>query len=776
MVAKIDNSKEGSDLRYAIVVTGAVCLGIGLAALLAWHRVRDQQPAGDRSAADVNGEADGPWITDQLASERRELDRTVWSDEVTAQKYEALFVRLWDDLRASSDKFSVMASFPFEKLLLSKREDWQAHELDIQSIRFSERHMELSPDEWRRWLESMKADGFRLIQSEWHHSQFVPHPTSPRSVVSVTLHVENESRQTNYCLSGDLLVHWEKDRIVPKTIETQDLRMLSRQGGPMFRKAMVLRDSSSQINFLSMLMTFDLNGDGLSEIVLPSFNAVYRNQGAWSFERDRLFTEEPDSEMSCGLLADLTGDGRVELLGAWSEGLKLLSLNDDGRFSTSTDNVVHLDEPLVDPMVITAGDIDADGDLDVWIGQYKSPYRSGQMPTPYYDANDGHPAFLLRNDGHGQLTDVTEQAGLAAYRRRRTYSAAFVDLDGDHDLDLAVASDFSGLDAYTNDGSGHFTPETDRLVDRRHAFGMALTFGDYDLNMQPDFLMIGMSSTTARRLDRLGLGRNDFPEHQQYRRPMGYGNRMYLAGASGFRQAPFNDQVARTGWSWGASSFDFDNDADRDIYVANGHMSGNTAKDYCTRFWCHDIYTAESVDNVGIEDFFATTMAEELIPISWNGFEHNVLLCNQQGKGYLSMGFLGGVASEFDSRNVTSDDLDGDGRMDLVVVARENRNAPFAVHVFRNDLTNESNWIGVRLDKAPCSGLGARVTVRTPSQSFTDVVVCGDSLKSQHAAVVHFGLGAIRTVDEISIQWPQAATLRIEKPAVNQYHEAVPIK
>ena len=82
----------------------------------------------------------------------------------------------------------------------------------------------------------------------------------------------------------------------------------------------------------------------------------------------------------------------------------------------------------------------------------------------------------------------------------------------------------------------------------------------------------------------------------------------------------------------------------------------------------------------------------------------------------------------------------------------------------------------MRLDKAPCSGLGARVPVRTPSQSFTDVVVCGDSLKSQHATVVHFGLGAIRTVDEISIQWPQAATLRIEKPAVNQYHEAAPIK
>mgnify|MGYP003336824970 CR=1 FL=1 len=76
-------------------------------------------------------------------------------------------------------------------------------------------------------------------------------------------------------------------------------------------------------------------------------------------------------------------------------------------------------------------------------GQYKLPYVAGQMPTPYYDANDGFPGYLLRNDGHGNFTDATAASGLASKRFRRSYSASFVDLDEDGDVDLVVVSDES---------------------------------------------------------------------------------------------------------------------------------------------------------------------------------------------------------------------------------------------------------------------------------------------------------------------------------------------
>ena len=57
------------------------------------------------------------------------------------------------------------------------------------------------------------------------------------------------------------------------------------------------------------------------------------------------------------------------------------------------------------------------------------------------------------------------------------------------------------------------------------------------------------------------------------------------------KQFPDMDQLTKTGWSWGATTLDFDNDTDPDLYITNGNMSKETAKDYCTTYWRHDVYT-----------------------------------------------------------------------------------------------------------------------------------------------------------------------------------------
>ena len=95
-------------------------------------------------------------------------------------------------------------------------------------------------------------------------------------------------------------------------------------------------------------------------------------------------------------------------------------------------------------------------DLDLFIGQWKAPYIGGSMPTPYYNANDGYPDYLLRNEGDGTFVNITNNSGLSKKSNRRTFSASLVDLDFDQDLDLIVVADFSGLDLYINDGKGTF--------------------------------------------------------------------------------------------------------------------------------------------------------------------------------------------------------------------------------------------------------------------------------------------------------------------------------
>ena len=100
------------------------------------------------------------------------------------------------------------------------------------------------------------------------------------------------------------------------------------------------------------------------------------------------------------LIADLTGDGNPDLLITRPGlGLFLFPGNSEGRFVEPSllISAVPLQQ-LREPMTITAGDIDGDGDLDVWIGQWMDPYSrgGGKMPETFYDANDSHPSFLPR--------------------------------------------------------------------------------------------------------------------------------------------------------------------------------------------------------------------------------------------------------------------------------------------------------------------------------------------------------------------------------------------
>ena len=456
------------------------------------------------------------------------------------------------------------------------------------------------------------------------------------------------------------------------------------------------------------------------------------------------------------VIADFDADGHSDLLATRARGDLMLYTGDArGHFGGESRATV-FEEPLLGPSVLTAGDIDADGDLDVWLGQYKPAYADGQMPSPFYDANDGYPAYLLLNDGAGRFTPATEEAGLATKRFRRTYTGSFVDLDADGDLDLLVVSDYAGVDLYHNDGAGHFSDANNTLRGERHLFGMSAAFADYDLDGRLDFFVAGMGSTTARRLEALGLARADRPDVTEMRMRMAFGNRLYLARDDGWHESSFASQVARTGWTWGTTAFDFDNDGDPDLFAANGHQSGESTEDYCSNFWSHDLYDGVSESDPELAKLFSeASLGLRSGEQSWDGYQKNHLLMNRAGTGFVDVAFLLGVADQFDSRSAVSADLDRDGRVDLLVTEHLGAEGE-KLRIYRNLLDTGNAWIGVDLRGSGNgkSAIGASVSIRTTGRTHVGRVLTGESLMAQHASTLHFGLGAAERVESHAVTCP----------------------
>ena len=733
---------------------------------------------------------DKPASLEEWREQRSRLDETVWANERLAQQYEQSLVALWDALLAAdrrderAAKADVLADVALERITLGTPASVETLAHGIERFAMAEPKQDLDRSQWSAFVDELAAGGYQLVQSEWHHASFEPPQADApaRSLVSIVLHgiaaAGEGADERRISVEGDLAVEWssepdEHGRFAPLRVDATGLEMLARSGPPAFERTFSERSPRRPDPYAGIhpLLLYDLDRDGLVDVVMARSARVLWNRGDGEFEAARLL-ERPYLLTEAAVIADFDGDSQPDLLASRARGDLVLYRGDErGRFFGEP-QAIAFDEPLRGPSVLTTGDIDADGDLDVWVGQYKPAYAEGQMPSPFYDANDGYPAYLLLNDGDGHWTPATVEAGLGAKRFRRSYASSFVDLDSDGDLDLFVVSDYAGVDLYHNDGSGHFSDADDTLRGDRHLFGMSAAFADYDLDGRLDLFVAGMGSTTARRLEELGLARADRPDVGEMRMRMGFGNRLYVARDDGWHETDFAHQVARTGWTWGTTTFDFDNDGDPDLFAANGHQSGESTEDYCSNFWSHDLYDGASEPDPTLASLFAEESqglrsGEE----SWDGYQKNHLLMNRRGEEFVDVAFLLGVADQFDSRSAVSADLDRDGRVDLLVTEHLGAEGE-TLHIYRNRLDTGKAWIGVELREQGngVSPVGASVTVRANGRTQIGRVVTGETLMGQHATTLHFGLGDADQVETIEVRWPNGATRILRDPPLNDYH------
>ncbi len=761
---------------------------LGLVVTAAWlvrSRLSSRPAAAGRAAGSTN------LLTALMALEAREaaVAETVWRAELLAQQHGRVFEDLWDALNRSTNRLAAAAAFPLERVVLPvfAAPETLPHGIRLWTPVPAHPGRELPASEWRDWLHARAAEGWALEQLEFRHHRFTPATNGQpaRSDFGFRAHLTRRAgadpaAETRAALEGDLQVVWSAGagQDSPPRVQQADahrLRLSMRTGPPGFVE--LLNEPVSpppRSHFIDPLILHDLDGDGRPEVILASANRVYRRQPDGHYAGEQLCAEPPGAIFTA-VLADFDGDHTPDLLVAKFEGLLLFPGRPGGRFESPARPAWGAPARLRYGQVLSCGDVDGDGDLDVWLGQYKNPYDGGQMPTPFYDANDGHPSYLLLNDGRGRFTDATEAAGLAAKRWRRTYAASLVDLDGDGDLDLVVVSDFAGVDLYLNDGRGRFTDVTTRHLARPRAFGMAHAFADFNTDGRLDLFVTGMHCPTAARLAHLGLARPERPDYLAAIPDMIRGNKLFLQEADGaFREVAAEAGVDRTGWSWGCAAADFDNDGRPDLAIANGHETRQSVREYEPEFWLHDLYAADSRENPVAAQYFAAKINRlRGGGLSYGGWEQNRLFLNRGPAGFVEVAHLLGVALLEDSRNLAAADLDGDGRPDLVLTTFEAWPAPRqTVRIYRNQLSDPGHWVAVQPEPAlTAATIGARVVlVRPDGRRAVQTCVTGDSHRTQHPALVHFGLGADPAVAAVEVHWPGGRVSRREQPEADRVH------
>ena len=332
----------------------------------------------------------------------------------------------------------------------------------------------------------------------------------------------------------------------------------------------------------------DFDGDGDDDLYVsqPSGlpNRLLRNDGGLAFTdiTERAGVGVLDST-SMALIADADQDGDQDLIVVAATSPYLFRNDGNGAFRHAS-GAFELGVPPKGQLTSAAlADYDFDGDLDLYVCAYRFHAGTGvhHAPTPYHDANNGPPNFLLRNRGDGTFEDVTARAGLDINNSRFSFAAAWEDYDGDSHPDLYVANDFGRNNLYRNNGDGTFTDVASQLGLEDVGAGMSVSWLDYNRDGIRDVYVGNMWSAAGQRVSHLNGFRSysDDSERALYKRHA-KGNTLFAGGPNGtFVDMTLEAGVEQGRWAWSSGNLDFDNDGFEDLYVANGYVTNSQTQD-----------------------------------------------------------------------------------------------------------------------------------------------------------------------------------------------------
>jgi hypothetical protein len=466
---------------------------------------------------------------------------------------------------------------------------------------------------------------------------------------------------------------------------------------------------------------FDFDNDGWMDIFMvnsgradfytpaaPLKNALYKNN------RDGTFTDVTDKAgvaggqqfgMGCAI-ADYDNDGYPDILVTAYGRCTLYKNNGNGTFRDVTEKA-----GVATPGWTTSAvwfDYDNDGKLDlvlcsfvefsatskVFCGDNKLGKRFYCIPRVF----KGTPSFLYRNNGDGTFTDVT--VGTDIQRSiGKGLGVVATDINNDGLMDLFVANDTVQNFLFVNRGKGKWdeialAAEVGFSANGTPRSGMGVDAADFDNDGKQDLFVANVDQ------EMFSLYRND-------------GNEFFsdIAAPQGVAQA------TRLLSGWGLKFFDYDNDGEVDLFLANGHP-----------------------DDM-IEKYSQQVRYKEPLLLFHHEGTKLVNVSDQAGPAFTRM---------FAARGLAVGDYNNDGRVDVLV--GNNGAEPL---LLKNNVAG-NHWLGVKLQGTACNrdAIGATITWSAGGAKRTRYKANGGSYLSSHDTREVLGVGPATKIDWIEIKWP----------------------
>jgi hypothetical protein len=475
---------------------------------------------------------------------------------------------------------------------------------------------------------------------------------------------------------------------------------------------------------------FDFDNDGWLDIFMvnsgatdfytpatPLKHALYKNNrnGTFTDVTDKAgVTGGKDFGMGCAV-ADYDNDGYQDILVTAYGRCTLYHNNGNGTFTDVTEKA-----GLAAPGWTTSAvwfDYDNDGRLDLFLcsfvqfsaksevfcGDNKLGKRFYCIPRVFKPT----PSLLFHNNGDGTFKEVS--AGTDIQKAMgKALGVVATDVNNDTLMDLFVANDTVQNFLFMNRGKGQWeeiglAAEVGFSANGVPRSGMGVDAADFNGDGRQDLFVANVDQ------EMFSLYRND-------------GNEVFTDAAAAHGVA----QATRLLSGWGLKFFDYDNDGNVDLILANGHP-----------------------------DDMIESYSQQV------RYKEPLVLFRNDGKKLTNVTTEAGPAFQktYPARGLAVGDYNNDGRLDVLI--GNNGEAPV---LLKNNAGEGNHWVGLKLQGTSCNrdAIGATITWSSGDASRTRYKTSGGSYLSSHDTREVLGLGSATQVNWVEIKWPQPSG-RVER-------------